>query len=85
MKSLLTTTELVKYLDVSRPTVYTWIKDKAFPHIRLGRLIRYDQATVDEWMAQQTLKAHAEAAALRIEHQRLVRHNHRPPMAFALD
>jgi len=85
MKTLLTTSELIDYLGVSRPTLYAWVKDRGFPHIRIGRLNRYDQQEVDEWMAQQTLKANAEAAALQEAHPRLGRHDRHRPVTFVLD
>ena len=86
MKTLFTTRELREYLDVSRPTIYGWIKNHGLPCIRLGRnVVRYDKAAVDEWMAQQTLQVNAEATAQKDEHSRLGRFHRMRPVAFALD
>lgn len=49
---LMTTDELVKYLDIDLRTVYGYIKNKKFPAIKIGREWRFRKREVDQWMEE---------------------------------
>ncbi|MCA9581464.1 MAG: excisionase family DNA-binding protein [Myxococcales bacterium] len=44
--------ELCEHLSVSRDTVYAWISQRGLPAHRAGRLWRFRQTEVDEWLEQ---------------------------------
>jgi len=48
---VLTTAEAAKLLRVRESTLRTWTQQGRVPHIRLGRLIRYDRADLEAWIA----------------------------------
>jgi len=47
---LLSVGEICKYFGISRDTVYKWIETKGLPAYRLGRLWKFKQKDVDEWL-----------------------------------
>jgi excisionase family DNA binding protein len=54
----LTKRELLVRLQVSLSTVNRWIKDGTGPpHMKLGRLVRFRESDVDNWLAQQNTNA----------------------------
>jgi excisionase family DNA binding protein len=42
--------EIAVYLGVKRDTVYKWIDRKSMPAHKAGRLWKFRQAEVDEWV-----------------------------------
>lgn len=42
--------EIAEHLGVKRDTVYAWIRDKALPSHRVGRLWKFKRAAVDRWV-----------------------------------
>jgi len=42
--------EIAIYLGVKRDTVYKWIRDKAMPSHKIGRLWKFKKDEVDEWV-----------------------------------
>ena len=49
-KRYLSISELSQYLGVSINTLYSWNSRGGIPHIKLGRLVKYDIKDIDEWM-----------------------------------
>lgn len=49
--NLLTVEEIAKELKVTRQTIYQWRKD-GMPFLRMGRLIRFEQEKVMEWLKE---------------------------------
>jgi len=43
--------QVAEYLGVSRVSISNWCRDKKLPHIRLGRLLRFDPEAIKEWEA----------------------------------
>jgi excisionase family DNA binding protein len=48
----LTADELAKVFKIKKPTVRLWTR-KGMPHLRCGRLVRFDAQAVIEWLKQQ--------------------------------
>lgn len=48
MGALMTVDELMKYLNVSRPTVYLWVKEGTIPAIKIKGVLRFDRDEVDQ-------------------------------------
>ncbi len=46
---MITIKEVMGIYQVSRPTVQDWMK-KGLPHYKIGRLLRFKQEEVDEWI-----------------------------------
>lgn len=46
---MLTMRDMQERYGVSRPTVYTWVK-QGLPIIQINRFIRFDENEVKEWM-----------------------------------
>jgi len=52
---LLTIQEASKITGVSIPTLYKWVSQRKIPHIKMGRLVKFDPVKLDEWIKQQTV------------------------------
>lgn len=42
--------EIADHLGVKRDTVYKWISERKMPGHKIGRLWKFKQAEVDEWV-----------------------------------
>ncbi len=49
---LLTVDDVAARLQVKPRTIYHWVHERYIPSIRLGALIRFDQASVATWVKQ---------------------------------
>jgi len=47
--------EASKITGVSIPTLYKWVSQRKIPHIKMGRLVKFDPLKLDEWIKQQTV------------------------------
>ena len=47
-------TELARLMEVSRPTVYSWLKIDGFPVVRIGGVTRIPAKAFEEWLNAQT-------------------------------
>jgi len=52
MDRLLTVDDLAAWLQVKPRTVYQWVHEGYLPVIKLGSLVRFDQAKVTEWIGK---------------------------------
>ena len=50
LRRLLTVNEVAGQLQVKPRTVYHWVHERYIPSIKLGALIRFDQASVATWV-----------------------------------
>ena len=55
LSRLLTIQEAAHYTEVSVPTLYKWVNQRKIPHIKMGRLVKFDPVKLDEWIKQQTV------------------------------
>lgn len=49
---LMTTTELAKYLRISRASVYRLVRQKQIPVSKVGRQLRFRKDTIDVWLSK---------------------------------
>lgn len=49
----LTLSELCQWLKVKPATVYDWTHTGFIPHLKLGRLLRFERAAIAAWLADQ--------------------------------
>ncbi len=47
----LTLTELCKWLKLKPATVYDWTHTGFIPHVKLGRLLRFERGRIAAWVA----------------------------------
>ena len=50
---LLTVPEVARRLRVKVSTVYTWTDNGVLPHLRVGRLLRFDPEQINAWLEAQ--------------------------------
>lgn len=55
-KRLLTVDETAAYLGISKLTVYDWISQGKIEVIKLGRVVRFKEATLEKWIDKHTVK-----------------------------
>ena len=53
LETLLDIKALMRYLGVSRPTIYALMADAGLPAIRMGRQLRFRPSSVARWIATQ--------------------------------
>ncbi|MBN1621438.1 MAG: excisionase family DNA-binding protein [Endomicrobiales bacterium] len=46
--------ELSKYLSIKKSTIYDLVYKKSIPYIKIGRLLRFNRETIDQWIKQRT-------------------------------
>lgn len=56
MKTLLTSTQIATHLNVKKSTIYNWTHTGYIPHIKVGRLVRFDKACVEKWLKNRTVR-----------------------------
>lgn len=56
-KRLINIDELAEMLSVKKATIYWWIRGNQIPHLKLGRLVRFDPERIDEWLQNKTMKS----------------------------
>lgn len=50
MNRLLTVDEVATWLQVKPRTIYQWVHEGYIPVLKLGALVRFDQASVSAWL-----------------------------------
>jgi len=50
MEKLLSPEEVEEMLSVKRSTIYKWTFEGSIPHLKLGRLLRFREADLREWL-----------------------------------
>jgi excisionase family DNA binding protein len=45
--------EIANYLELRKSSIYSLVEKKGIPHYRVGRLVRFKKAEIDEWMKEQ--------------------------------
>ncbi len=55
-KRLLTIDEIAEFLHMNPMTVYSWVKDGKIPAFKIGKVWRFRQTEIDEWLKKQKYK-----------------------------
>ena len=50
MEELITVAQLARTWNVKGSTIRFWILKKKIPHVRIGRLVRFNQAELEKWL-----------------------------------
>jgi len=57
MEKLLTIDELAKALKVKKSTIYQWVHLGSIPYIKVGRLLRFKEGSIQKWLASRQVEA----------------------------
>ncbi len=68
MKQYLNIAALAERLLVKRSTLYTWAEQGMIPHLKLGRLLRFDPDEIEAWLQNYRRGGIPEPAAPRRRH-----------------
>ena len=49
-KGLMSVEEAADYLGVKRSTLYSWVFYRKIPFIKIGRLVKFDYAELQQWI-----------------------------------
>lgn len=60
-RKTLTVQEVADYIGVHQDTIYTMVRQKQIPHVRIRRRILFSRETIDSWMRDQEEKSCQEA------------------------
>jgi excisionase family DNA binding protein len=54
---LLNIQQVATYLGLSVHTVYKFVSQRKIPHIKIGKLLKFDRQEIDRWIASHAVKA----------------------------
>jgi len=61
MCRLLTMDEASEYLGISKLTLYGWVSTRKIRFVKIGRLVKFKQQDLDQWIDGHTVMARSEA------------------------
>jgi excisionase family DNA binding protein len=67
--ALLNVTELSERLCIKRSTLYAWAEQGMIPHVKLGRLLRFDPDEIEAWLQNHRRERIPEPALPRHRHE----------------
>jgi len=54
-RKLLTVKEVSGYTGLAADTIYTMVSQRRIPFVRVGRLLRFDEAMLQAWLKENTV------------------------------
>ncbi len=66
--ALLNVTEVSEWLRVKRSTLYLWAEQGMIPHVKLGRLLRFDRGEIEAWLQNHRVEGIPEPTSHRRRH-----------------
>lgn len=60
MNRLLSVDEVANWLQVKPRTIYQWVHEGYIPVIKLGSLVRFDQASIAAWLKKRETPGRAQ-------------------------
>ncbi|SLM46770.1 protein of unknown function [Nitrospira japonica] len=57
-RRLLSIQDVAVYTGLSVHTLYAMVSKRRIPHIKLGRLTKFDRVEIDKWIASKSVKVH---------------------------
>ncbi len=55
MRKLIGVAEAANYTGLSIHTVYTMVSQRRIPHVKVGRLVKFDVPMLDAWIQRNTV------------------------------
>ena len=68
MKQYLDIAALTERLRIKRSTLYAWAEQGAIPHLKLGRLLRFDPDQIEAWLQNHRREDSPEPASPQRRH-----------------
>ncbi len=62
MNSLIDINKLSLKLSVKPMTIYGWVHEGTIPHFKLGRLVRFDEVVIEEWLKKRKVNGRSQRA-----------------------
>jgi len=56
MERLLGIKEASEYLGVTKGTLYIWTCYRKIPHLKVGRLVKFDRREIEVWLQTKRIK-----------------------------
>ncbi len=50
IENLISAEEVTRYLDISLPTLYKWIKTKNIPSYKIGSRVLFKKSELEKWI-----------------------------------
>jgi excisionase family DNA binding protein len=66
--ALLNVNDVSEWLQVKRSTIYLWAEQGTIPHVKLGRLLRFDSDEIEAWLQNHRREGVPEPASPRRRH-----------------
>jgi excisionase family DNA binding protein len=66
--ALLNVTEVSDWLQVKQSTLYAWAEQGTIPHVKLGRLLRFDPDEIEAWLQAHRREGTPEPTPPRCRH-----------------
>jgi excisionase family DNA binding protein len=54
-KKLLTVKDISGYTGLKQDTIYTMVSQRRIPYVKVGRLVRFDEAMLQVWLKAHTV------------------------------
>ena len=48
---LMKVAQVSEMIDVKEKTIYDWVHKRQIPHLKLGRLVRFDRSEIESWLS----------------------------------
>ena len=55
LRKYLTVKEVSEYIGIAVDTIYKMVNQRRIPFVKVGRLVKFDQAALDAWLKQHTV------------------------------
>ena len=55
---LLTLQQVAAYVGLSPHTVYRYVSQRKIPHVKLGKVLKFDRAEIDRWITAHAVKVY---------------------------
>jgi len=55
MQRLMSVKDAAAFTGLSPHTIYTMVSQRRIPYIKVGRLVKFDQAMLDGWLKKNTV------------------------------
>ena len=55
MQRLISVNEAAVYTGLSPHTIYTMVSQRRIPYVKVGRLVKFDEAMLQAWIKQHTV------------------------------
>ncbi len=46
-----------EHLGVTKNTLYAWVSQKRIPYVKIGRLTKFDERDIDNWIEERKVRA----------------------------